>query len=333
MNRRLFEYDPNFAFRFIPGLKARVDHEGGGYLLRTNAQGFRCDHDFDASKAEGTYRILLFGDSYTAGDGVSNKNRYGDRLEAIVPGIEVFNFGLSGSGTDQHYLIYQKLATGVDHDLVVIGILVENIRRVVARLRPFISAEGEDLVLAKPYYRLEDSGELTLYNVPVPEDPIQPKDLSPEDRAFLDQGGRMVWLRQTVNAMGSQVKEFAQKVTGYQPLPEYDDPDGEAWQLMKAILVKWIGEMNRPVVICPIPLYQYIEGTASPEGYRARFRELEEIEGVVVHDPLDDFLAHPAEARRNFRFPKDCHLTSAAHQVLAESLAPRIQELMFRSRE
>ena len=141
----------------------------------------------------------------------------------------------------------------------------------------------------------------------------------------------MAWLRQAVNAMGSHVKQFAQKVTSYQPLPEYDDPEGEGWKLMKAILVKWIGEAKRPIVICPIPLYQYIEGTASPEGYRARFAELEEIEGVVVHDPLDDFLAHPADARREFRFPEDCHLTPAAHQVLAESLAPRIQELMSRA--
>ena len=70
MNRQLFEYEPTFAYRFIPGLKARVDHEGGGYLLRTNAQGFRCNHDFDAPKSDGIYRVLLFGDSYTAGDGV-----------------------------------------------------------------------------------------------------------------------------------------------------------------------------------------------------------------------------------------------------------------------
>ena len=333
MNRQLFEYDPTFAYRFIPGLKARVDHEGGGYLLRTNAQGFRCHHDFDTPKPDGTYRILLFGDSYTAGDGVSNKNRYGDLLETAVPGIEVFNFGLSGSGTDQHYLIYQKLASKVDHDLVVIGILVENIRRVVARLRPFTSAEGEELVLAKPYFELEASGELTLHNVPTPKDPIHPDDLSAEDRAFLDQGGRMAWLRQAVNRMGSQVKEIAQKVTSYQPLPEYDDPDNESWKLMKAILVKWIGEVKRPVVICPIPLYHYIEETASPENYRARFRELEEIAGVVVHDPLDDFRAHPADARRNFRFPVDCHLTGAAHRVLAESLAPRIRELMSQAGE
>ncbi|MDH3213224.1 MAG: hypothetical protein OEM05_12130, partial [Myxococcales bacterium] len=86
MNRQLFEYHPTFAYRFIPGLKARVDHEGGGYLLRTNEQGFRCRHNFESEKPEDVYRVLLFGDSYTAGDGVSNKDRFGDVLETMIDG-------------------------------------------------------------------------------------------------------------------------------------------------------------------------------------------------------------------------------------------------------
>ena len=41
------------------------------------------------------------GDSFTAADGVSNRQRYSDLLEARLPGIEVYNFGLPGTGTDQ----------------------------------------------------------------------------------------------------------------------------------------------------------------------------------------------------------------------------------------
>ncbi len=325
MNRQLFEYDPTFAYRFIPNLKARVDHEGGGYLLRTNAQGFRCRHDFVNERSGSAKRVLLFGDSYTAGDGVSNKHRYGDVLETLIDDVEIYNFGLSGSGTDQQYLIYQDLCAGIEHDVVVIGVLVENIRRVVARLRPFVSAEGEDLILAKPYFDLDADGRLTLHNVPTPKDPIDPETLPPEDRTFLDEGGRMVWLRQAVNKMGSRVKDVAQKLTNYQPLPEYDDASSAAWQLMKAILVQWIGELSKPVIVCPIPVYQYIEGTASPEGYRARFRELEALPGVTLHDPLDDFCAYSDEERRAFRFEEDCHLTPSAHRVLAESLRAPIE--------
>ncbi len=327
MNRQLFEYHPTFAYRFIPSLKARIDHEGGGYLIRTNEQGFRCRHDFRVEKPANGYRVLLFGDSYTAGDGVSNKDRFGDLLETMIDGLEVYNFGLPGSGTDQHHLIYRDLGVAYEHDLVIIAVLVENIRRVIARMRPFVSDEGQDLVLAKPYYQLEADGRLSLHNVPTPKEPISRDQLDSDERGHVDESGRLVWLRQAVNAMGLPAKNLVQRLTRYQPLPEFDDPDGPAWRLMKAILVQWISELNRPVVVCPIPLYQHVEGTASPDAYRARFRELEGLDGVTLHDPLEDFLAHPMDVRRGFRFGSDCHLTPRAHRVLAESLAPCIRSI------
>ena len=328
MVRQLFEYHPTFAYRFIPSLKARVDHEGGGYLLRTNEQGFRCRHNFESEKPEDGYRVLLFGDSYTAGDGVSNKDRFGDVLETMIDGLEVYNFGLSGSGTDQQYLIYRELGASLEHDLIIIAVLVENIRRVIARMRPFVSDEGDDLMLAKPYYELEDDGSLSLHNVPTPREPIPREQLDPDQRVYVDEGGRLAWLRQTVNAMGPRIKNLTQRLTRYQPLPEFDDPTGPAWLLMKAILVQWISELRRPVVVCPIPLYQHVEETASPEAYQARFRELEGLDGVTVHDPLKDFLAHPKDVRRGFRFASDPHLTPAAHRVFAESLAPCIRSIV-----
>src|SRR5687768_10383686 len=101
MERQLFVPDDAIGYRFVPGLRTRVEHEGGGYLVRTNQAGFRSEREFVPAKQPGTSRILLFGDSFTAGDGVSNPKRYGDQLELIVPDVEVFNFGLSGSGTDQ----------------------------------------------------------------------------------------------------------------------------------------------------------------------------------------------------------------------------------------
>src|ERR1700755_2605937 len=110
MSIQLFEYHPVIGYRFIPGLKTRLEHEGGGYLVRTNDAGFRSEHEYTKAKTPGKFRILLFGDSFTAGDAVSNKHRYGDVLETLLPDIEVYNFGLSGSGTDQHYLIWREIA-------------------------------------------------------------------------------------------------------------------------------------------------------------------------------------------------------------------------------
>ena len=324
MNRQLFEYHPAFGYRFIPGLKARVEHEAGGYLIRANQTGFRCDHDFDSPRTPGRKRVLLFGDSFTAGDGVSNKKRYGDQLEKIVDDIEVWNFGLSGSGTDQQYLIYRELAAEIDCDLVILGVLVENIRRVAARFRPFLTPQGEQQYLAKPYYSLED-GQLVLHQVPVPKDPLSEEEL-PDDK--VDRGGRMPWLREAVNKLGPTVKEFAQRVSGYDPVPDYKDPRNPHWLLMSAILDQWIGEIDKPVLLVPIPLHQHVEESSSADAYRARFRELASSSGAILHDPMDDILEYSAEDRRAFRFETDVHPTPEGHRALAESLAPAIRSAL-----
>ena len=63
---------------------------------------------------------------------------------------------------------------------------------------------------------------------------------------------------------GPEPKRLVQSVIRKQPLPEFDDPDGEAWILMRKILEQWASESTTPVLVVPIPVYQYTEQTASP---------------------------------------------------------------------
>ena len=325
MARQIFEHHPTIGYRFIPGLRARMPHATGGYLIRTNNLGFRCDHDVTAARPAGGKRVLLFGDSFTAGDLVSNGSRYGDLLERAIPGVQVLNFGLPGTGTDQHYLAWREYGAGLEHDLLVISILVENIRRVASRARTFENERGEPLVYAKPYYELAD-GELVLRNVPVPKKGLREDELDEETRGAVDRGGRFERLRGIVNQLG--LRDLAQKVTRYQPLPEYDRADSPPWMLMRAILERWIAEHRGPVLVMPIPLYQYVEETASPAEYRARFGELAAASGCSLHDPLDDLQRHTSEERRAFRFENDPHPTAAGHAALAASLAPVVESLL-----
>jgi GDSL-like Lipase/Acylhydrolase family len=328
MNRSLFQYDPVVGYRFVPGVRARVPHEAGGYLVRTNAAGFRSDHEFTPQKPEGTFRVLLFGDSYTAGDGVSGKHRYGELLEQAVPGLQVFNFGLPGTGTDQQYLAWREHAAGIEHDLLVVAVLAENIRRVAARSRIY-QADGEERVFAKPYFTLEDGGELRLHNVPVPREPLRPEELEGEGLRHLDRGGGHATLRKLANRLG--VKEVMQSLTRYQPLPMYDRPSSPEWRLMRAVLARWVSESAAPVLLVPLPIYQYVEETSPSHAYRARFRELAQEAGVELHDPLPDFHRVPKAERRALRFEQDVHPTAAWHRVLADSLAPRLRALAERS--
>lgn len=318
----LFAHDPDIGYRFVPHLKTRVATEDGGYLLRTNALGFRNDREFDAA-GNGQRRILVFGDSFTAGDNVSNGKRYSDVLEGLLPGIEVHNFGLPGTGTDQQYLAYRKFAEGADCDLIVIAVLVENIRRVVSAYRPSAGDDGETEFVAKPYFQLKD-GQLVRFNDPVPRERVGREALEAE--AAVDSGGRFPELRRLVRTLGLQ--GVVQQLTRYQPTPEYNSPDDPAWQLLRAILLTWRSVIDKPVVLMPLPLYQHVEETADPSAYRARFAELAVDGEFVLHDPLDDLRRYDARERRGFRFKTDVHLTPAGHSAVAASLATRIAPML-----
>lgn len=318
----LFEYDPDIGYRFVPQLKTRVMSADGGYLVRTNALGFRSEREFERDDKTGR-RILVFGDSFTAGDGVSNPNRYTDVLETLLPALELHNFGLPGSGTDQHYIVYGKFAKDARCEAVVIAVLVENIRRIVSAFRPSRNDEGALEFLPKPYFELEGE-RLVRFNDPVPRESVSAQDL--EGEGSLDRGGRFPALRRLVRSVGLQ--EVVQQLTRYQPTPEYDSPDDPAWRLMRAILLAWRSVVSQPVVLMPLPLYQHVEGTADPTAYRMRFREVAKDGGFILHDPLDDLLAHDSETRRGFRFKSDVHLTPAGHRAIAQSLAKTLGPLV-----
>jgi lysophospholipase L1-like esterase len=272
--------------------------------------------------------VLLFGDSYTAGDGVSNGSRYGDLLERFVPGIEVYNYGLPGTGTDQHYLVYADVAPRIEHDLVIIAVLVENIRRVVAHYRLFENAEGANVALAKPYFTLDANDHLSLHNVPVPPEQVSLDVLPPEERQHVDRGGDLPLVRRALNLLGPGVKSLLQSAIGQNPLPAYDSADDPAWRLMRAILARWVSESAVPVLIVPLPLYHYVEGIADASAYQARFAEVARATGAHVHDPLPDLHALPAPERRSLRFERDVHPTPRAHELLARSIASAVERLL-----
>ncbi len=328
MTRSIFQYHPTFGFHFIPGVKARIPHESGGYLVRANAAGFRSDREFVGPRMPGRRRVLLFGDSYTAGDGVSNGLRYGDLLEKQLPGTEVYNYGLPGTGTDQHYLVYADVAPRIEHDLVIVAVLVENIRRVVAHYRVFENADGKRVALAKPYFSLDAKGELALHNVPVPQGEMSLEALPPEEREHVDRGGDLPLVRRAINLLGPGVKSFLQSAIGQNPLPSYDAPDDPAWRLLRAILARWVSQSTAPVLIVPLPLYHYVEDIADPCAYQARFAELSSATRAHVHDPLPDLLKLPMSERRALRFERDVHPTPLAHEHLARSIAPAVTSLI-----
>ena len=332
MARRTHVFDPDLGIRMLPNVRARVRHESGGFLIAANSDGFR-DKEFQVRRSPGKRRILLYGDSFTYGDGVARTDRFGDLLQAALPDVEIYNLGIVGSGTDQQFLAHRLVGARLEYDMVLIAPWVENIKRNVQHYRlwketsPGYPDELELLWLAKPYFELDPSGRLSLHNQPVP--PPTPYAGAHDFAADETGVGRLDGLRWRLCERHPRLKDLLQRVIRYQPAGPYQRPDDPAWLLMKAILTQWSDEVDTPVLICPIPMYQHIEGAASAKAVGERFAELHRPEsGVHVFDALPAMAQGSRRERRSLRFATDIHFSPAGHRAFADAIVREVARVL-----
>jgi hypothetical protein len=103
--------------------------------ISINSRGLR-DREFDYIKPRHVFRIGLFGDSFTFGEGVQNNESYPKILEELLNGarsphgegkaIEVLNFGIGKTGTSHQLALYQTEGTKYQLDLVIVGFFAGN---------------------------------------------------------------------------------------------------------------------------------------------------------------------------------------------------------------
>lgn len=106
--------------------------ESGNYVhLRFNKDGFRGD-DRTYEKPLNTCRIVVLGDSEIAAIATKEESTLVRQLEKKLdernPEVhwEVFNFGISAASTAQEIILYRKLASKYDPDLVICAYYVGN---------------------------------------------------------------------------------------------------------------------------------------------------------------------------------------------------------------
>lgn len=129
------QWDEYVGFVNIPGIEGTTIHTDYRMRVRINSKGLR-DREFDYKKEPGTYRIGIFGDSFTFGEGVQNNETFPKLLEDLLQAdeqlsrsgkkIEVLNFGIGKTGTSHQYALYRKEGKKYDLDLVIIGFLSAN---------------------------------------------------------------------------------------------------------------------------------------------------------------------------------------------------------------
>src|SRR3989344_443475 len=112
--RQIISYDSQIGHKYVPNLNARMRYGNSGYFIQTDKFGFRNS----ISSINLQPGILVLCDSYAAGDGVSNQQRFSDLLQKKY-GIPVYNLAVSGYGMDQQLLVYQKYKEQYPHHTVI----------------------------------------------------------------------------------------------------------------------------------------------------------------------------------------------------------------------
>ena len=111
-----------------------------------DAAGARVHDWFNAQETE----IVIVGDSFTNGDEVSDSETYPARLSEQL-GVSVANHGVGGYGPTQSLLnLQQNISRYPRAKVVVLGIMYENLYRMVNSYRPVLYSTSSNYTL-KPY--------------------------------------------------------------------------------------------------------------------------------------------------------------------------------------
>lgn len=154
--------DTNLGWSFRPNVSGWSQNENTVYL-RTNRFGFR-GADWSEQPASDRMRIAVLGDSFVDSSNLADEHVLTSVIEehlAACPALannraEVLNFGVSGYGTAQQYLMLQQQVASFRPNLVLLALYVGND---VMNNSLALSAENQK---ARPYFVELPSGELRL---------------------------------------------------------------------------------------------------------------------------------------------------------------------------
>jgi hypothetical protein len=134
------------------------DAPGGEYRDRTGARRLPAFPDPDAVPS----CVSMYGDSFVESVELDHEHAAANLLARAI-GCRVANFGQAGYGSDQAFMRY-RLNVSDQADIVILGHMLENIRRNINRNRDLITG-GLDYNL-KPRFVFDGNGELAIVAMP-----------------------------------------------------------------------------------------------------------------------------------------------------------------------
>jgi lysophospholipase L1-like esterase len=161
--RFYIEYDPQRGWRNVANQDGMFTTDEYEVHLQYNSRGIRGpERSYD--KPPGTYRVLLFGDSFIEGYSVNREDRVAEQLEKLLSAqdpsrkYEVIALGTAGYSTDQELLWLESEGVKYHPDVVVTMFYMNDV---------WFNGQSKYWRGEKPVFVLDD-GALKLTNVPVP---------------------------------------------------------------------------------------------------------------------------------------------------------------------
>ncbi|MGB5982351.1 MAG: carbamoyltransferase N-terminal domain-containing protein [Nonlabens sp.] len=322
--RQTIQYDKKLGHKYVPNQTACLKYGKGTYLVETDENGFR--NSLNKNKG-GKLKIICIGDSYVAGDGVSNKYRFTDLLEKEYD-CEVLNLGVSGYGIDQQLLVYEEYSKNFEHDLLLFCPFLGDVQRNLLSAR-----EGKDrktggsILIPKPYFSLED-GNLELKNVPVPREKEVIDRSATENELPLKSIRGKLSKNDTLKAVVKKSRDLKKNYKAFlrrnihdtTSYPSTDNIDSPAWKITIPIierLKKSAG--NRPVIILPLPQRKMIDFNENTNHYISIFKKFED-DSTTVIDINPIFKKHNVPADETVFLNICWHLSHSGHKLTAQEI-------------
>ena len=296
--------------------------------IASNATGARGPREYADEAPAGTLRVATFGDSFTYGDQVVDRATWQAVLERLHPELEVPNYGVGGYGTDQALMRYRRLRGRLDADVVIAGILLENIGRNVNRYRPLWYPKSRGAV-AKPRFRL-DGDALVL--VPLPVDSRAQLVDEVGSGAILERlSPHEHWHERP--RLGPFARSSLVRIAGAwwadrlrEPKRLWNDPDGEPRRTTLALLETFCAEAvatGARALVIVFPREPDLLGAGDPPYWTDAFAELAG-RGIAVLDVAPALVAARADdADRSDPEPlyRGGHLSPRGNAIVARAVS------------
>jgi GDSL-like Lipase/Acylhydrolase family len=153
----LYGPDAELGWSLVPNRSTQSTSGNRTIPVEINSLGLR-EREFTDARP-GTF--IFIGDSFTFGYDAEPNERFSDLLQQALPQYRMINAGVSGYGTDQQYLLLQRLWKHVRPQVVVLTVCVDNDR-------DDNSSSFRYRRYYKPYFARTPEGEWQVRGYPLP---------------------------------------------------------------------------------------------------------------------------------------------------------------------